>query len=63
MFRVLFGVLAGIFVIAPLASGEVGIDLVQISSTTQTILEKAILVVQLIVSDGETMSQGVNHAV
>ena len=62
MFRVLFGVLAGIFVIAPLASGEVGIDLVQISSAAQTILEKAILVVQLIVSDGETMNQGVNNA-
>ena len=62
MFRVLFGVLAGIFVFAPLASSEAGIDLVQISSATQTILEKAILVVQLIVSDGETMNQGVNNA-
>ena len=62
MFRVLFGVLAGIFVIAPFVSGDVGIDFAQISSATQTILEKAILVVQLIVSDGETMNQGVNNA-
>ena len=62
MFRVLFGVLAGVFVIAPLASGEVGIDLIQISLAAQTILEKVILVVQLIASDGETMNQGVNNA-
>jgi hypothetical protein len=62
MFRILFGVLAGVFVIAPVVSGEANLDLAQISSTTQIILEKVILVVQFIGSDGQTMSQGVHHA-
>jgi hypothetical protein len=63
MFRVLFGVLAGVFLIAPVVSGEVKLDLAQISIATQTILEKAILVGQLIASEGQTMNGGVNHAV
>ena len=62
VFRVFVGIIAGAFVIAPIVSGDIEIDLVQISATTQSILEKTVRIVQLITSDGNAMTQGVNHA-
>jgi len=57
--RILVGIFAGAFLVAPIISGDVDIDLVQISATTQTILEKVVLIVQLIASDGKPVVQGV----
>jgi len=59
-FRVLVGIFIGIFLVMPIMSGD--IDLAQISIATQNVLEKAILIVEFIASDGNTMTQGVNHA-
>ena len=61
-FRVLVGILVGAFLIAPIVPGDVNIDLAQISATTQSVLEKAVLIVQLIASDGNTMAQGGDNA-
>ncbi len=58
-FRILVGIFVGAFLIAPIVSGDVEIDLVQISATTQTVLEKIFLIVQLIASDEKTGAQGV----
>ena len=58
-FRVLVGIFVGAFLIAPVISGDADIDLAQISATTQTILEKVVLIVQLIASDGKPGIQGV----
>ena len=59
VFRVFVGIIAGAFVIAPIVSGDIEIDLAQISATTQTVLEKIILIAQLIASDGSTGTLGV----
>lgn len=59
VFRVLVGIIVGAFLVSPIISGDVDIDLAQISATTQTILEKVVLIVQLIASDGKPMIQGV----
>jgi hypothetical protein len=61
-FRVLAGIIVGTFLIAPIIAGDVEVDLSQITQTTQSILEKAVLIVQLIASDTSTMAQGGNHA-
>jgi hypothetical protein len=60
--RVLVGIVVGAFLIAPILSGDVEIDLAQISATTQSVLEKAVLIVQLIASDSNSMTHGGNHA-
>ena len=60
-FRVLVGIFVGAFLIAPIISGDVVIDLAQISSTTQSVLEKVVLIVQLIASDSNSMAQGLKH--
>ncbi len=57
--RILVGIFAGAFLVSPIISGDVDIDLAQISATTQTILEKVVLIVQLIASDGKPVVQGV----
>ena len=57
VFRVLVGIFIGAFLIPPIISGD--IDLVQISATTQTVLEKVVLIVQLIASEGKPLVQGV----
>ena len=57
--RILMGIFAGAFLVSPIISGDVDIDLAQISATTQTILEKVVLIVQLIASDGKPVVQGV----
>ena len=62
VFRVLVGIFVGIFLIAPIVSGNIKIDPAQISTTTQSILEKAVLIVQLIANDGNAMAQGGNNA-
>ena len=59
VFRVLVGIFVGAFLIAPIVSGDVDIDLAQISSATQTVLEKVVLIVQLIASDGSSTIQRV----
>ena len=59
MFRVLVGIFVGVFLIVPIVSGDVDIDLAQISATTQNVLEKIVLIVQLISSDGKPILQGV----
>ena len=61
-FRILVGIIVGAFLIAPIMSGDVDIDLAQISATTQSVLEKVVFIVQLIASDSNTMAQGGNHA-
>ena len=57
VFRVLVGIFIGAFLIPPIISGD--IDLAQISATTQTVLEKVVLIVQLVASDGKPLVQGV----
>jgi len=57
-FRVLVGVFVGAFLIAPVLSGDASVDLAQISATAQNVLEKVVLIVQLIASDGESGIQG-----
>jgi len=57
VFRVLVGIFVGVFLIPPIISGDV--DLVQITATTQTVLEKIVLIIQFIASDGKPMVQGV----
>ena len=57
VFRVLVGIFVGVFLVPPIISGD--IDFVQITTTTQTVLEKIVLIVQLIASDGKPMVQGV----
>ena len=57
--RILVGIFAGAFLVSPIISGDVDIDLAQISATTQNILEKIVLIVQLISSDGKPILQGV----
>ena len=59
VFRVLVGIFVGIFLIAPIVSGDIKIDPAQISTTTQSILEKAVLIVQLIASNGTPVVNGV----
>ena len=59
VFRGLVGIFVGAFLIAPVISGDVDIDLAQISATTQSVLEKVVLIVQLIASDGKSGIQGV----
>ncbi len=59
MFRVLVGIFVGVVLIAPIVSGDADIDLVQISTTTQKVLEKIVLIVQLIAADGNPTIQGV----
>ena len=59
MFRVLVGVFVGVFMIAPIVSGDVAIDLAQVAATTQTVFEKIVLIVQLIASDQSSSIQGV----
>ena len=61
-FRVLVGIIVGAFLVAPIIAGDVDVDLSQISATTQSVLEKAVLIVQLIASDTRILAQGVNHA-
>ena len=61
-FRVLVGIVIGAFLIAPIISGDIDIDLAQISATTQTVLEKVVMIVQLITNDGDIPTQGANHA-
>ena len=58
-FRVLIGIVVGAFLIAPVLSGDVDIDLAQISATTQSVLEKVVLIVQLIASDAKPGIHGV----
>ena len=58
-FRVLVGIFVGAFLIAPIISGDVEIDLSQVTATTQSILEKAVLIVQLIASEGNSVVEGV----
>ena len=58
-FRILVGIFVGVFLIAPIVSGDVDIDLAQISATSQSVLEKIVLIVQLIASDGKSGIQGV----
>ena len=57
VFRVLVGIFVGVFLIPPIISGDIDLD--QISATTQTILEKVVLIVQLIASDQSSSIQGV----
>jgi hypothetical protein len=57
VFRVLVGIFVGVFLIPPIISGDV--DLAQITATTQTVLEKIVLIIQFIASDGKPMVQGV----
>ncbi len=59
MFRVLVGIFVGAVLIAPIISGDADIDLAQISATTQKVLEKVVLIVQLIASDQSSSIQGV----
>jgi len=59
VFRVLLGIFVGVFLIVPIVSGDVNIDLAQITATTQNVVEKVILIIQVITSDGKPMSQGV----
>jgi hypothetical protein len=59
VFRVLVGIFVGVFLIVPIVSGDVNIDLAQITATTQNVVEKVILIIQVITSDGKPMSQGV----
>ncbi len=59
VFRVLVGIFVGVFLIVPIMSGDVNIDLAQITATTQNVVEKVILIIQVITSDGKPMSQGV----
>ena len=58
-FRVLVGIFVGVFLIAPVISGDVEIDLSQVTATTQSVLEKVVLIVQLIASDVKPELQGV----
>ena len=58
-FRILFGVIVGAFLIAPVLSGDVEIDLAHVTATTQSVLEKVVLIVQLVASDGTSVTQGV----
>ena len=60
--RVLVGIVVGAFLIAPILSGDIEIDLAQATATTQSVLEKVVLIIQLIANDGNTATQGVNHA-
>ena len=62
MFRILFGVLAGVFIIAPIASGDLEIDVIQISNATQTVLEKTISIIHLISYEAEALSQEGSNA-
>jgi len=57
VFRVLVGIFVGAFLIPPIISGD--IDFAQITATTQTVLEKVVLIVQLIASDGKPVIEGV----
>ncbi len=57
VFRVIVGIFVGVFLVPPIISGD--IDFAQITTTTQTVLEKIVLIVQLIASDGKPMVQGV----
>ena len=57
VFKVLVGIFVGIFLISPIISGD--IDIAQISVTSQSVLEKVVLIVQLIASDGKLIVQGV----
>lgn len=59
VFKVLVGIFVGVFLIVPIVSGDVNIDLAQITATTQNVVEKVILIIQVITSDGKPMSQGV----
>jgi len=59
MFRVLVGIFVGAVLIAPIVSGDADIDLAQISATTQKVLEKIVLIVQLIAADQSSTIQGV----
>ncbi len=59
VFRVLVGIFVGAVLIAPIVSGDADIDLAQISATTQKVLEKIVLIVQLIASDQSSSIQGV----
>jgi len=59
VFRVLVGIFVGAFLISPIISGDIDIDLAQIFATTQTILEKVVLIVQFIASDEKPVLQGV----
>jgi hypothetical protein len=59
VFRILVGIFVGVFLIVPIVSGDVNIDLAQITATTQNVVEKVILIIQVITSDGKPMSQGV----
>jgi len=61
-FRVLVGIIVGAFFVAPIIAGDVDVDFSQISEATQSVLEKAVLIVQLIASDTRILAQGVNHA-
>ena len=58
-FRVLVGIFVGVFLIAPIVSGDVDIDLAQITATTQSVLEKIVLIAQLIAADQSSTIQGV----
>jgi hypothetical protein len=58
-FRILVGIFVGAFLIAPIVSGDVEIDLSQIFATTQTVLEKVVLIVELVASDVKPGLQGV----
>jgi len=58
-FRILVGIFVGAFLISPIISGDVDIDLAQATATTQAVLEKVILIVQLMASDGKPVIQGV----
>jgi len=55
VFRVLVGIFVGVFLISPIISGDVNIDLAQTTATIQTGLEKVILIVQLIAHDGKSL--------
>ena len=59
VFRVLVGIFVGAVLIAPIVSGDADIDLAQITATTQSVLEKIALIVQLIAADGNPTIQGV----
>ena len=59
VFRILVGIFVGVFLILPIVSGDVNIDLAQITATTQNVVEKVILIIQVITSDGKPISQGV----
>ncbi len=58
-FRVLVGIFVGVFLIAPIVSGDADIDLAQITATTQSVLEKIVLIAQLIAADQSSTIQGV----